>query len=979
MKKSPVISSMVGVRALIASLCLMPLCVAAVVADESPAYLVEDLTSASGPATVFATQPVALDDQLYFWGGTLDDPYGEEFWVSDGSAAGTRRFLDTVPGPASPLPNSVSVPVMLGDDLYFVACDGLPRCSLRKVGPMGDGGDVEILLEFEPIVPTVPRVFPMVAGEERLYFSWQTRQDQNVLWTSDGTAAGTLPLVTGLSVPPLLPDRLGEGDRLMAGQDRLWVSDGTPEGTLDLDVFDGNLIGQVANSGPMALLKVGLGASGRLWVSDGTVGGTRQIHDSLNVERLVPTGDGRAFVLSPDNDNSVWMTDGTPEGTLQLSSDLAASGLAVLVEKQLYFVSGPSGRSLSRSDGTVTGTQQIRQTLPLSLISDMIASDDFLYFVDRSADELWRLPLADIQGGTLLEGDHRSIENPVGFDGGLAFTGFGRLRLVGAGDSASAEVEVSSPSSTRPIHLTATGENDDLLFVTPVDVGSLETRGDVYLVRNGTGQRLRQTDGGFRPAAPGIAQAGDRTYVLYPDLQVLDPLTGALSTPSGNRPYPQSGFAMGDDFYFVDHGDLGIWRDNGESLTKLQDIEPWIVISELPFALECHHTAAAGDNLFFHVQGQLWALRDGSQLSNIFSGDGLFGECLEAASLGEEFFYVRTIENEDDRVTSLYKTDGTPDGTVELQELARDFLWSFRGFPSEPTVLGNRLFFVARDAEHGTELWWSDGSGTALFADIWPGQLSSRPSNLTVLNDRLYFTAEDGVRGRELWSTDGTLAGTALVADIAEGPASSSPQNLVAIDGRLLMAAQGRPEEGVELWKSDGTAAGTHLLQDIQPGSVSSVPDLFTAAGDTVYFQAVTEDAGIELWAMPRAALQNDPPPPPPPSACPSGTTCLLGDRFSVDVTWRAPRAGTAGQGQPIPFTDQSVLFWFFAPGNVELIVKVLDGCSINDFFWVFYGGVSDVEIRITVTDLESGTVREYLSSAGQISGDSDTQAFGCP
>ena len=57
------------------------------------------------------------------------------------------------------------------------------------------------------------------------------------------------------------------------------------------------------------------------------------------------------------------------------------------------------------------------------------------------------------------------------------------------------------------------------------------------------------------------------------------------------------------------------------------------------------------------------------------------------------------------------------------------------------------------------------------------------------------------------------------------------------------------------------------------------------------------------------------------------------------------------GKGQAVPLTGDTGLFWFFGNSNLELIVKVLDGRPVNGHFWVFYGGLSDVEYRITVTD----------------------------
>lgn len=119
----------------------------------------------------------------------------------------------------------------------------------------------------------------------------------------------------------------------------------------------------------------------------------------------------------------------------------------------------------------------------------------------------------------------------------------------------------------------------------------------------------------------------------------------------------------------------------------------------------------------------------------------------------------------------------------------------------------------------------------------------------------------------------------------------------------------------------------------------------------------------------------------PAPAEClPSATTlCLAGGRFLVDVTWRDQRSGSTGVGTAVERTDQTGLFWFFQPDNIELVVKVLDGRPVNGHFWVFYGALSDVEYTLTVTDVTTGELRSYLNPPGEICGRGDTAAFPLP
>jgi hypothetical protein len=103
---------------------------------------------------------------------------------------------------------------------------------------------------------------------------------------------------------------------------------------------------------------------------------------------------------------------------------------------------------------------------------------------------------------------------------------------------------------------------------------------------------------------------------------------------------------------------------------------------------------------------------------------------------------------------------------------------------------------------------------------------------------------------------------------------------------------------------------------------------------------------------------------------------CLLGSRFRVEVLYRDPHTGVVGSGVAVPRTDQSGTFWFFNPQNVELVVKVLDGRPLTGKFWVFYGALSDVEYRITVTDTVTGVSKEYHNPHGNLCGKGDTSAL---
>jgi hypothetical protein len=111
-------------------------------------------------------------------------------------------------------------------------------------------------------------------------------------------------------------------------------------------------------------------------------------------------------------------------------------------------------------------------------------------------------------------------------------------------------------------------------------------------------------------------------------------------------------------------------------------------------------------------------------------------------------------------------------------------------------------------------------------------------------------------------------------------------------------------------------------------------------------------------------------------------TLCLNGGRFRVEVDWET-QFGTSGPGMVVPFgSDDSGLFWFFNANNWEMLVKVLNACSLDPpRFWVFFAATTNVEFTLTVTDTQSGAVHPYFNALGhRADAVTDTDAFAtCP
>ena len=130
---------------------------------------------------------------------------------------------------------------------------------------------------------------------------------------------------------------------------------------------------------------------------------------------------------------------------------------------------------------------------------------------------------------------------------------------------------------------------------------------------------------------------------------------------------------------------------------------------------------------------------------------------------------------------------------------------------------------------------------------------------------------------------------------------------------------------------------------------------------------------------------------------CPENTwtLCLQGARFHVEIDWFTENDDAAddddatgsddddstnpnddgddddpvsnpndgddddsrGMAQTVYTTsDKSGLFYFFDPANWEVLVKVLDGCAYNGYFWVYAAAATDVGYEINVYDMATGS-----------------------
>ncbi|MCA9217463.1 MAG: hypothetical protein KDB27_30555 [Planctomycetales bacterium] len=158
----------------------------------------------------------------------------------------------------------------------------------------------------------------------------------------------------------------------------------------------------------------------------------------------------------------------------------------------------------------------------------------------------------------------------------------------------------------------------------------------------------------------------------------------------------------------------------------------------------------------------------------------------------------------------------------------------------EAVIIGSTVFFRAGDAEHGSELWKTDGTaaGTVLVKDIAPGAASSSPTSLTAVRNTLFF-----VSGIDLWKSNGTEASTQLVKQ------GVFPRNLAAVNGSLFFSGWSNDLLQQELFVSDGSEVGTVVVKDINPAA-GSYPDQLTNVNGKLFFTTFDSSsaANTQLW-----------------------------------------------------------------------------------------------------------------------------------
>jgi ELWxxDGT repeat protein len=265
-------------------------------------------------APVDAGRLTAAGGAVFFVGST--PAAGRELWRTDGTAAGTAMVVDLCPG----------------------TCHFFP--------PFGSS----------------PRFVGATGG---LYFV-RDQSEGDVLWHSDGTAAGTVEIAEDIAstAPVAMGDALffSAGEFVVSGQE-LFVTDGTPGSVRQLteaiDAASNPVLLAVADD-RLFFSAVRPGLEGRdLWVTEGTAATTlpATVHPGpLSIDIYNPVAIGRDLLFSTQA--GLWRAGGSPAASSYVRQIYAGAGTPLGSEALLYAVAPVDG-SLWRSDGTPEGTRVV--------------------------------------------------------------------------------------------------------------------------------------------------------------------------------------------------------------------------------------------------------------------------------------------------------------------------------------------------------------------------------------------------------------------------------------------------------------------------------------------------------------------------------------------------------------------------------------------------------------------------------------------
>ena len=715
-----------------------------------------------------------------------------ELWRSDGTAAGTFAVADNeVTGVRAV---GALTPAGPGNRLFFLG----QGAGVGDEWYVTDGqpGDARLVAD---LFPGIEGVWPTARGTQGSVLLFQSQRRPGVLYASDGTAAGTGPIATGVQVD--------------SGTDNIGQS----------NVSYSNV--GFANSGFVRVVDLAYFVdqdTGSLWRTDGTAAGTAKVIDrampDFRILEAVAAGGAVFFAGNPRPDENALHVyryhpaDGFSRVRLASGQSPArVPGYPTYLTPAgdtLYFTAAQPGQDTRgvyrvRAGGsTAERVANVPAIWGMNGPFELTGVGDTLYF-SLNGVELWRVASPDTPGTRVTT--FRDVHPDLGrAPAPIHFAPFGDKLLFSAFDAAAGSELFLSDGTAQGTRLIGD--------TSPMTRGSRPTTFAPF-----DGRYLFVANDGVRGTEPHVTDGtGAGTYML------ADATPGPVGsgvggfarvmTEAGPRALFSTGAANGNA------GPVAIWSTDG---------------------------TPGGTR-------RVKTLADNHHYAPIYFAPGT------GPSQGLAYF---VFEHSAGRGNQVWRSDGTDVGTYRITDLAGGVIANAPN--DLIALPDGSLLFAGDDGGSGMELWKTGPDGGAvLLRNIRPDpdlsdpdlpatpKPGSVPQAFTRVGGHVYFSADDGAHGRELWRTDGTAEGTRLVADIQPGPGSSDPgyggwgDNLVEFGGHAYFSAW-RADTGHELWRTDGTPAGTALVKDLLPGPQGSEPGSLRAGPDRLYLAAGHLDVSI--------------------------------------------------------------------------------------------------------------------------------------
>lgn len=346
------------------------------------------------------------------------DPYGQELWASDGSAAGTRLVKEVSPGPEG---SGIFDLVPVGNILYYSATQlnaSDPPMYVPRLWRSNGTAAGTYAVPLNTGDPIRPDVRPTAAFNNKLFLYVTDPVHGHEPWISDGTTVGSFMLAdaTITDAWPSNPTNLTfYRDRLYFWTpDGLYISDGAELSASILaahsaerafDPFEPGFVG--SNGFLFFAAQDTVRHLDRLWRTDGSQAGTVPVadvgptSDPYNITQLTDADGLLYFVSTGRQDRSeLWRSDGQPAGTY-LIHDIGPlahniANLTALGRRVLFTAHNATGNELWVSYGSDQATGQIADINPGSADSNpsgLIAYRNTIYFAADDGQhgvELWR-------------------------------------------------------------------------------------------------------------------------------------------------------------------------------------------------------------------------------------------------------------------------------------------------------------------------------------------------------------------------------------------------------------------------------------------------------------------------------------------------------------------------------------------------------------------------------------------------------------